>query len=220
MNLFVVGDVHGCYHTFRELLQHWQPKKERLIQLGDLMDRGNFAPECVGLAMELNAQHPEHTMFLKGNHEAGMLDYYSPHKVPTSWLEWGGSLTKQQYEAQPELLAPHLAWLKERPLYWENDAVFASHAGISDTVDPFDEENPDGILWYRGPLLNIGKLQLIGHTPTPDGLYSRDLASNSLNLDTGAVYGHALTGVRVSADGQLLEAFSVPTHRQDSLRVK
>ncbi|MBC8082165.1 MAG: serine/threonine protein phosphatase [Hymenobacter sp.] len=220
MDLFVVGDVHGCYHTFRELLQHWRPGEELLIQLGDLMDRGNFAPECVALAAELCGQYPAHTLFLKGNHEAGMLDYYSPDNIPTSWLDWGGRLTVQQYEAQPELLRPHLAWLKQRPLCWENDHVFVSHAGMADTPKPFDEANPDGVLWRRGPLRNIGKLQVIGHTPTPKSVYVLDAKANSLNLDTGAVYGHALTGGRISAAGQLLETVSVPTHRADSSRVK
>ncbi|WP_375434107.1 metallophosphoesterase family protein [uncultured Hymenobacter sp.] len=220
MNLFVVGDVHGCYHTFLELLQKWRPEKEILIQLGDLMDRGNFAPECVGLAMELSEKHPEQTVFLKGNHEAGMLDYYSPDHVPTSWLEWGGRLTVAQYEAQPELLAPHLAWIKQRPLFWENDYVFASHAGIADTLDPFDENNSDGVLWYRGQLRNIGKLQLIGHTPVPYSAFVVDAVANSLNLDTGAVYGHSLTGARISATGKILKVISVPTHPEDSLRVK
>ncbi|HEX8425807.1 metallophosphoesterase family protein [Hymenobacter sp.] len=220
MDLFVVGDVHGCYHTLQELLQHWQPEKELLIQVGDLMDRGNFAPECVALAIELSEKYPEQARFLKGNHEAGMLDYYSLGYLSTSWPEWGGDLTIQQYEAQPELLTPHLAWIKQRPLFWENEHVFVSHAGIAATPDPFDEENPDGLLWRRGPLHNIGKLQVIGHTPTPNGIYVVDTAANSLNLDTGAVYGHALTGARISETGQLLDAISVPTHREDSSRVK
>jgi serine/threonine protein phosphatase 1 len=220
MELFVIGDVHGCYHTFLELLEHWRPEEECLIQLGDLMDRGNFAPECVALAMELSVQYPKQTVFLKGNHEAGMLDYYSPDKTATSWLAWGGDLTVQQYEAQPELLAPHLTWLGQRPLFWENDHVFASHAGIADTPDPFDEDNPDGVLWYRGRLRNIGKLQLIGHTPIRSSALGIDSTANSLNLDTGAVYGYSLTGARISSTGQLLQIFSVPTHREDSSRVR
>lgn len=220
MDLFVIGDVHGCYHTFLELLEHWQPKKERLIQLGDLTDRGNFAPECVALAIELSEKYPEQAVFLKGNHEAGMLDYYSPDDIPTSWPEWGGSLTIDQYDAQPDLLEPHLTWIKQRPLFWENDHVFASHAGISDTLDPFDEESSDSVLWYRGPLRNIGKLQLIGHTPILDYAPTINKESNSLNLDTGAVYGHLLTGARISATGKLRKIISVPTHREDSLRVR
>jgi len=220
MDIFAIGDVHGCYHTFLELLLHWRPEEELLIQLGDLMDRGNYAPECVALAMELSVRYPGQTVFLKGNHEAGMLAYYGPKNVRTSWLEWGGRLTVQQYEAQPDLLQPHLAWIRQRPLFWENDFVFASHAGIADTHDPFDEHNPDGVLWRRGELRNIGKLQLIGHTPVPDSALVVEVASNSLNLDTAAVYGHALTGARISAAGEVLEVISVPTVRADTARVR
>jgi serine/threonine protein phosphatase 1 len=220
MKLFVVGDVHGCYHTFQELLQQWRPEEELLVQLGDLMDRGNFAPECVGLCMELNEKYPTQTVFLKGNHEVGMLDYYSPEQRPTSWLHWGGQHTVKQYQGQPKLLAPHLTWIAQRPLFWENDHVFISHAGIADTPNPFDEDNPDGLLWRRGPLRNIGKLQVIGHTPTRGGVYEMNAATNSLNIDTGAVYGYALTGARISTTGELLEIFSVVTHSEDSTRVR
>ncbi|QNP51115.1 metallophosphoesterase [Hymenobacter qilianensis] len=86
MNLFIVGDVHGCYFTFLELLQHWNPAREMLIQVGDLVDRGNFSPETVAAAISLNLKHPKQTVFLKGNHEAGMLKYYGPKaRIRTGW---------------------------------------------------------------------------------------------------------------------------------------
>ena len=33
MNLLIIGDVHGCFHTFSELLTHWRPATEYLIQV-------------------------------------------------------------------------------------------------------------------------------------------------------------------------------------------
>ncbi|QDA60272.1 metallophosphoesterase family protein [Hymenobacter jejuensis] len=218
MNLFVIGDVHGCYHTFQELLQHWQPQQELLIQLGDLMDRGNFSPETVALAMQLAADHPEQAVFLKGNHELGMLRHYTKIGGPTTWLNWGGNLTVQQYEKQPELLGPHLAWIQERPLVWQNDHVVVSHAGFADTPNPLSEANADGVLWRRGPLRNVGKLQVIGHTPTLDGEPLFDPEANALNIDTAAVYGRTLTGARISSTGELLQTLSIPTHAVDSER--
>ncbi|UOQ71721.1 metallophosphoesterase [Hymenobacter cellulosilyticus] len=218
MNLFVIGDVHGCYHTFLELLQHWQPEQELLIQVGDLMDRGKFAPDTVELAMRLSARHPERTIFLKGNHEVGMTRHYGPQGPYPNWLLWGGRLTVGQYRQHPELLATHLPWLQQRPLFWESEFVFVSHAGLADTPNPLDEDNPDGILWRRGPLRNIGKLQVIGHTPT-NGAADFDPIHHVLNIDTGAVYGQALTGVRIKANGDVLQVISVPTNPLDSDRV-
>ncbi len=45
MNLFIIGDVHGCFHTFSELLTHRDPATEHLIQVGDLVDRGATFPK-------------------------------------------------------------------------------------------------------------------------------------------------------------------------------
>ncbi|MCB2377451.1 metallophosphoesterase [Hymenobacter sp. BT635] len=218
MNLFVIGDVHGCYHTLLELLQHWQPEQELLIQVGDLMDRGNFAPDTVALAMNLSERHPGQTVFLKGNHEVGMTRHYGPQGPYPNWLLWGGRQTLTQYSRRKELLPSHLPWLGQRPLFWENDHLFVSHAGMADTPEPLDEDNPDGILWRRGPLQNIGKLQVIGHTPTTDGRPDFDPIQHVLNIDTGAVYGRVLTGVRISPQGDVLQVVSVPTHPIDSDR--
>jgi serine/threonine protein phosphatase 1 len=218
MNLFVIGDVHGCYHTLMELLQHWQPEQELLIQVGDLMDRGNFAPDTVSLAISLSEKYPQQTIFLKGNHEVGMTRHYGPQGPYPNWLQWGGRYTINQYSHHKELLARHLLWLSQRPLFWENDHVFVSHAGLADTPNPLDEDNPDGILWRRGPLRNIGKLQVIGHTPT-DGRPDFDPVHHVLNIDTGAVYGLALTGVKIRPDGDILQVISVPTNPLDSDRI-
>ncbi|HEX8659235.1 MAG TPA: metallophosphoesterase, partial [Hymenobacter sp.] len=65
MNLFLIGDVHGCFHTLTELLTHWRPATDRHIQVGDLVDRGPYIPETVELARPLNEQHPRTTTFLK-----------------------------------------------------------------------------------------------------------------------------------------------------------
>ncbi|MCC2546716.1 serine/threonine protein phosphatase [Hymenobacter sp. BT175] len=218
MNLFVIGDVHGCFHTLEELLTYWRPDQERLVQVGDLMDRGNFAPETVALARQLEARHGEQVVFLKGNHEVGMLRYYGPQGPYPNWLLWGGQHTIRQYRSYPELLPDHLTWLAERPLVWENDDVIVSHAGFADTPNPLDEDNPDGILWRRGPLLDVGKVQVIGHTPTPDGRPAFDPESRTLNLDTGAVYGRCLSAARLSPTGMIRELISIPTHPIDRAR--
>lgn len=218
MNLFIIGDVHGCFYTLQELLQYWQPQEEILIQLGDLVDRGNFAPEAVSLALQLNETYPRQTIFLRGNHEVGMLDHYGPDGPYPQWFNWGGRTTLQQYLVQPALLQPHLRWLDKRPLFWENDYLVVSHAGIADTPDPYDENHPDGMLWRRGPLRNIGKLQVVGHTPTEDGRPYFDPVSSTLYIDTGAYKGRALTGVKISEQGELLDTISVPTHPGDIAR--
>jgi serine/threonine protein phosphatase 1 len=215
MNLFVVGDVHGCFHTFSALLRQWNPEQERLIQVGDLVDRGRYSLECVELARELEAQHPGKTVFLLGNHEYEMLLHFSDDGPNTHWFNWGGRRTLQAYHDRPDLLPAHLAWLRQRPLYWENEFLLISHAGLADTPAPFEPANMDGVLWRRGPLRALGKRQVVGHTPTASGRYEPDPVADVLYVDTGAYAGTGLTALRLSPIGHLLAHLTAPTAAAD-----
>lgn len=215
MNLFLIGDVHGCFYTFSTLLKHWNPATEHLVQLGDLVDRGNGIPETVELARQLSAAYPANTTFLMGNHEAEMLHHYGPQGPSLGWLKWGGRSTTEQYKARPKLLAGHLPWLQQRPLLWQNEHVLASHAGISASPEALEPTSPNGLLWVRGPLQKLDKLQVVGHTPTADGRLTHDAVSNTLYIDTGAVYGRNLTGLRLAPTGEVLAVVSVAVDPRD-----
>ena len=215
MNLFLIGDVHGCCHTFRELLTHWDPATEHLIQVGDLVDRGAHIPATVALAKQLNEQYPATTTFLLGNHEDALLFHFGAQGPYPGWLKWGGRSTLDQYETQAGLLAEHLNWLEERPLLWENDQVLVSHAGISSSPHALDPDSSDGLLWARGPLKRLDKLQVVGHTPMPDGEPVHDPDSHTMYIDTGAVFGRNLCGLRLSSIGAVLDIILIPVDPRD-----
>ncbi|WP_077362302.1 metallophosphoesterase [Fictibacillus arsenicus] len=64
MDFFVIGDVHGCYHTFKNMInKYWNKENEMLIQLGDLIDRGRNSPQMVQLAMQLSTDFPDQVLF-------------------------------------------------------------------------------------------------------------------------------------------------------------
>jgi serine/threonine protein phosphatase 1 len=216
MNFFVIADAHGCLYTLREMLTHWRPAEEMLVQLGDLVDRGNYSPETVELCRQLSQDFPDKTVFLQGNHDWAMAEHVGPNGPYKSWLGWGGRRTLQQYQKHQLWLPQHAAWLGQRPLVWENEHVLFSHAGFTQTAKPLDVQNSDGVLWCRDPLRNTGQLQVVGHTPTEDGQLHYDPAANAIYLDTGAVYGRCLTGLRLSETGVVLDTVVVPTHRQDT----
>ncbi len=218
MDILVVGDVHGCYHTFKKLLdENWQRGEELLVQVGDLIDRGNFVPQVVELAREL--QEKFGAVFLKGNHEALLLEHFLEKELP-HWLYQGGALTILQYETFKRDIRDDILWFKELPLFWENDHVFISHAGISSLAkNPYDEYHSEGILWTRSLLKNISKLQIIGHTPQLDGTPKYNETSNSWNIDTAAVYGKGLTALRLNETGEVLKTINVNTDIRDILGV-
>jgi hypothetical protein len=60
-----VGDVHGCLEELKELLRtlEYHPEKDRLVLLGDLVDRGPDSPGVVRFVRELGVE------CVKGNHD-------------------------------------------------------------------------------------------------------------------------------------------------------
>ncbi len=65
-----MGDIHGCHAEFAELLGRLElTKDDRLILLGDLVNRGPDSNKVVDLARENNA------ISLLGNHELRLLKY-------------------------------------------------------------------------------------------------------------------------------------------------
>lgn len=214
----VIGDVHGCLNTFKKLLdEYWDKERDLLIQVGDLIDRGKFSPETVEFCKELELQYAKKAIFLKGNHEVEIIEHYynGPHH---NWLRQCGKETMKQYEISEVDLKEHINWFSKMPLYWSNERVFVSHAGVAENcLTPFDESDSQSVIWNRESLKNIGKLQVVGHTPCENNESYYEEKSNTWNIDTGAGYGGNLTALRLTMDGSLLEVIKMRTLAQDSL---
>ncbi len=216
MRLFVIGDVHGCFHTYLKLLETWDSKNETLIQVGDLIDRGNYSPLCLRLSKELRVAFKNQCVFLKGNHEYMMINYLEGKDKSGNWLLNGGDRALAQFEKMELSPKLYFEWINQLPLSWENEHVYCSHAGISSiSQNPFDLGSKYSVIWNREKLKNIGKLQVIGHTPLSEGVprYTED--SNSWNIDTGAYRGINLSAIRLSSKGDLLEKIVIPTDERD-----
>lgn len=67
----VIGDVHGCLDELATLVERsgYAPFEDRLVLLGDLLDRGPDPVGCVRFARELGAE------CILGNHEETHLRY-------------------------------------------------------------------------------------------------------------------------------------------------
>ena len=85
-NIFVVGDLHGCYTLLMKELEKvsFDPARDLLISVGDLVDRGAENVECLELI----------TMpwfrAVRGNHEQMMVDGLSEYGNVNHWLVNGG----------------------------------------------------------------------------------------------------------------------------------
>ncbi|WP_317189344.1 metallophosphoesterase, partial [Escherichia coli] len=85
-NIFVVGDLHGCYTLLMNELGKvsFDPACDLLISVGDLVDRGAENVECLELITMpwLRA--------VRGNHEQMMIDGLSEYGNVNHWLVNGG----------------------------------------------------------------------------------------------------------------------------------
>ena len=79
--VFAVGDLHGMAHTFEQLLDlaGFDPERDLVWSLGDLVDRGPFSSRCLDLLDE------PWFRAIRGNHEQLMLDAAAD---PSAWLQW------------------------------------------------------------------------------------------------------------------------------------
>jgi len=68
---FVVGDIHGCFSMLDAELaaRGFDPARDRLFSVGDLVDRGAESP------MVLDAVQRHNIRAVRGNHEQGILDW-------------------------------------------------------------------------------------------------------------------------------------------------
>src|SRR5215813_3694072 len=98
MNTYVVGDIHGRLSQFKALVSSldYDPKRDRIVLLGELIDRGEDSPGVVNYALELQEESPNF-ICLRGNHEQMLLDLIEFGDL--LWLvpENGGAVTIAQY---------------------------------------------------------------------------------------------------------------------------
>ena len=203
---YVVGDIHGCLDKVLRLIEalHYDPAADRLLFLGDYIDRGPDSKGVVDLMIQLQHENPDN-VFLMGNHEDNFLTYLHACRVGESDNYWlsepffagGGIATLQSY--CPSLRHPHDAGLIESvpeahvqilanlPLYWIDDMYIAVHAGVRPGV-PLEQQYENDLLRIRRPFLytphGLGKCVVFGHTPFPQVMWEED----KIGIDTGACF--------------------------------
>lgn len=226
----VIGDIHGCYFTLKKLYAELKDKYPGVpvYSVGDLVDRGNFSFEVVDFILSKNIP------FTPGNHDY-MFYYFFYHPesaLAKSWIYNGSGKTLASYKDRMHLLHDHLKEIINTQLYFNTEDCFISHAGISsiyknELPDPpleipslLDElvkrevESENGILWNRRKLLNLEKLQVVGHTRKIE--IELNTENNSLYIDTTAIGNNKLTAALINKN-KIKDVLSVYTLAEDTL---
>lgn len=179
MRTFAIGDVHGCLTALETLLDSLELRAtDRLIFLGDYIDRGPNSRGVIEKLIELNAA-PQH-VFLRGNHDDWMLRARGEYRWFNSWVGEGigGQQTLQSYGAEESNLAAlslvpesHWEFLGQTRFFFETETEIFVHGSI--TEQPAIENDAHTLIWRS--FWNIaphpsGKRIVCGHTWQENGL--------------------------------------------------
>ena len=168
-NVWAIGDVHGYADTLLALLDSLNlSSRDRVVLLGDLVDRGPRSCEVIRIARE----NPQIFSVL-GNHEEMMLNSFDVDNIQTltaqqtNWFYVGGRSTNQSYideftNSQGQIddfdlrirVGKDLAWLDSLPHHIVLDDFRLVHAGYSPWDGDLDLQSTDTLMWIRGEFHN------------------------------------------------------------------
>jgi protein phosphatase len=227
----LIGDVHGCGDELEELLAnlgyapdetgvYHHPENRKVVFLGDLVDRGPRVPEVLRIVMGMvNAGA---ALCVPGNHDEKLLRWLRGKNVK---IAHGLQQSIEQIEREPPQFRQEVsAFLDSLISHYVLDGgrLVAAHAGMKEemqgrasgrvrefalygeTTGEMDELGlPVRLDWaaeYRGAARVV-----YGHTPIAEPRW----LNRTINLDTGCVFGGALTALRYPE----LELVSVPARQ-------
>ena len=200
--IFAIGDIHGSFDQLQDLMQKIPIDfaTDTLVFIGDYIDRCPGSVEVVDYLLELQRQVPQ-IIFLKGNHE-DMLEKYLDGTDRFTYLLNGGQKTLDCYLSITDrtdgypIPNGHMDFFRSLRLFYETESYIFVHAGLRPKV-PLASQEPEDLLWIRDKFIYskyyFGKPVVFGHTPLEKPLVER----NKIGIDTGAVYGNALTCVQL-----------------------
>ena len=228
----IIGDIHGCADELEELLDtlgyardeagvYRHPLGRQVAFVGDLGDRGPRSAEVFRIAMAMTKAGT--AWCVTGNHDDKLKRYLSGKKTAVTY---GLQETLDDLENQsPEFKNDLRKWLDGLISHYvfDNGNLVVAHAGLKEamqgrasgavrsfclygeTTGETDEWGlPERLDWardYKGSAAVV-----YGHTPVPKATW----LNNTLNIDTGCVFGGSLTALRWPER----EIVSVPARRE------
>lgn len=221
MRTIVIGDIHGCYQELLKLLEKvkFNKNEDRLISLGDLMDRGKYSYEVFDFFRQLKNEKEDRCVIIRGNHEQMMIDAAVAPEERSLWKSNGGRKTIRSFFRHKSIVYQYAGWFRNNTvLYYEDERFQCVHAGL-DQEKPA-ENFPETLLWDRRRIEQndyCGKLTIVGHTPIADAAYfagdERTIKilpeckkmilpdTGLICIDTGCVFGYRLSAA-VIEDGE------------------
>ncbi len=220
--IYAIGDIHGRADLLEALLatiarDSVGAERPIIVFLGDYVDRGADSRRVIDLLLTLDAARFE-LRFLRGNHEAAMLEFLHSPDAGRRWMRIGGDQALRSYGvaapsdaasdeafkaasvALAAALPPeHLAFLQRLELSVQYGDYLFVHAGLRPGRDLAVQTEED-MLTIRKPFLQSKErwpfVVVHGHSPV-DSAFSD---GRRIGVDTAAYATGRLTAVRLEGE--------------------
>lgn len=208
MRTVAIGDIHGCYDEFINLMDKLDLDltKDKIIFLGDYIDRGVKSYEVVKYLMELQKKYPNNVVCLRGNHEDMAINHEKDD--PQIWFSNGGYFTLKSFAENDMPFSKAIEWFKTLPIYYETETNVFVHGGI-DPKKSLTNQDEKYMIWAREEYLYstryFKKTVISGHTPAPlvcgeDYTQAYYTMASNIVIDTGCFFSGILTACEVCVD--------------------
>ena len=205
MNIFAIGDIHGCLNELtalhKKILTHdkFDAKNDSLIYLGDYIDRGKNSKEVINQILKLK-NNKINTINLMGNHDEFMIDFlFNKKNDIKNWINFGLDQTIRSYGIEivefikdgfedsiidrlrntllEKMDEEHINFFKNLELSFTTEKYLFVHAGV-------DKD------------FKMDKIIVHGHTP------EIEIVSHPyrINIDTGCYFSGKLSCVCLNDD--------------------
>jgi len=230
MNIFAIGDIHGCMTELtslhKKILTHekFDVKKDLLIYLGDYIDRGKNSKEVIDQIIKLK-RSKINTINLMGNHEEFFVDFlFNKINNIEQWLNFGLDQTLRSYgievvdfikdgfgddiidQLRNALLSimgeDHISFFKDLELSFSSEKYLFVHAGI-DPNKKLEDQTKQDFLWSRSKGFfdkNFKSEKIIVHGHTPEENIVKD--AYRINIDSGCYFSGKLSCVCLTDDSE------------------
>ncbi|HEU4390425.1 MAG TPA: metallophosphoesterase family protein [Blastocatellia bacterium] len=215
MATYVIGDVHGRLALLDQLVRDvpWDVERDKIVFVGDLIDRGPDSRGVIDRLLELKARNSE-MVVLRGNHEQMMLDcldygdfqWLIPENGGLATLEsYGLHLSELRDVSDIKIPQEHINFVRGLSPVHEDESAIYVHAGLVIGRELSDTPT-ETLMWTRDAHFYkyyTGKLCFFGHTPTQflpkegrNGRYGIYIHGSCVGIDTSGDEGSPLSCVR------------------------
>jgi hypothetical protein len=207
-----VGDTHGDLEATDIIIRRYLKPKNKLVFLGDYVDRGPASLDNINLLLEQKVNHPDSLFLLMGNHEGYALGSFHPADF---WEALDTELRQRYGEvlcrlplavstpngvialhgALPDVSRLHdIDRIKPGSAEWHQITWgdWQERGGKSLGIDPYTARPQFGRGWFNEIMSRLGKNVLIrSHQPdAPPTMYG----SRCLTIFTSSAYRNDISG--------------------------